>query len=427
MKRTRLLSIVLYGLVIVGFATLQGQLLILAIPFILYLAAGFLYRPGAIQLRASRTLSAYRVSQGAPLFVKLSITNEGAPLESLLLEDLIPRGLQVTDGDWRTITPLQAGETVELEYTLSGQRGFYRLPGVRATASDHLGIFRKQIEMSLPNQLFVLPQVHRLPLVAIRPQRTRVFAGLIPARKGGPGVDFFGVREYQPSDSPRWINHRASARFEQTLFVNEFEQERAADVGLILDIRQATNLYSNRYSLLEYSIEATATLADAFLKRGNRVGLFLYGGFIDWTFPGYGTVQRERILQALARAKMQESQVFEKLDHLPTRLFPIRSQLVVISPLRSTDLVELISLRARGYQLLIISPDPVDFEEKTLKRSDLTALAVRIARLERAHLFHQLRQVGIRIFEWQVDTPFHQTARYALSRVPLWKRGPRGR
>ncbi len=427
MKRLLLLSVVIYALVILGLVTLQGQILIFALPLILYLGVAFLHRPGAVCLTASRSLSSDRVTQGTPILVKLSITNEGAPLENVLLEDLLPQGLEVIDGNWRAVAALESGETIQLEYALSGQRGFYRFTGLRATASEHLGLFSQQVELPLPNQVFVLPHMHRLPQVAIRPQRTRVFAGSIPARRGGPGVDFYGVREYQPSDPLRWINHRVSARHEQAIFVNEFEQERAADVGLILDTRRATNLYAATSSMLEYAIEAAATLADAFLNRGNRVGLFIYGGFIDWTFPGYGKVQRERILQALARARLQESQVFENLYYLPKRLFPIRSQLVLVSPLRKGDLGDLIALRARGYQLLIISPDPIAFEAQALGESQDVALAVRIARLEREHLLHQLRQVGVRIFQWQVDTPFHQSARYALSRAPLWNHDPRGR
>jgi uncharacterized protein (DUF58 family) len=424
--RARLSSFFIYGLVLLGFITLQGRLLVLALPFLVYLGAGLLYRPGVVRLKAERTLSGERIPYGATVTVKMRVTNEGPSLENVLLEDVIPPGLKVIDGESRTLAALRAGETIEMEYTLSGPRGFFELSGVQATASDHLGLFRKQIKLEVPGRFFVLPQVHRLPQVTIRPRRTRVYAGLVPARRGGPGVEFFGVREYQPGDSRRWINHRASGRFEQTLFVNEFEQERAVDVGLILDIRQATNLYAGNHSLLEYSVRATATLADTFLNRGNRVGLFIYGGFVDWTFPSYGRIQRERIMQALARAKLQESQVFKNLSYLPTRLFPIRSQLVLVSPLQSTDLDDLVSLRARGYQLLIISPDPIDFESKILGPSHHVALAARIARLERAHLFHHLRQAGVRIFEWEVDAPFHQIARYALSRAPLWSRGPRG-
>ncbi len=426
MRRPRLLSVYVFGLIILGLATIHGELLAFAIPFVLYLGMGLFFRPGTVQLKARRVLSAERVRHGVPVTVTVSVTNAGPAVENLVLEDLVPEGLDVLEGSSRISASLQAEETIEIEYAVSGRRGYYRFEGLRATASDHLIQFSEQVTVDLPGRIFVLPQVFRLPLVAIRPRRTRVYAGLIPARRGGPGVEFFGVREYQEGDPLRWLNHRASARFEQTMFVNEFEQERAVDVGLILDTRQVTNLYARSRSLLEYSIQATATLADAFLNRGNRVGLFIYGGFVDWTFPGYGKVQHERILQALARAQLQQSQVFERLSYLPTRLFPIRSQLVLVSPLRSDDLDDLVSLRARGYQLLIVSPDPVDFEKRFLKDSHEADLAARLARLERTHLFHQLAQAGIRIFEWQVDEPFHQSARVALGRLPLWNRGPRG-
>lgn len=426
MKRSRLLSVLTYGLVILGLAGLRGELLALAIPFMLYLGLGQFLRPEVVRLKAQHTLSAERVTRDTPATVKVTITNQGPPIENLLLESLIPRGLQVIEGEPRTITTLQTGDAVEMAYTLSGQRGHYRLPALRATASSYLGLFSKQVLLELPGHLLVLPHVHRLPNVAIRPRRTLVYPGLIPARKGGPGVEFFGVRDYQPGDSLRWINHRASARYDQALFVNEFEQERAVDVGLILDVRETVNVCSGGNSLLEYSVEAAATLTNALLNRGNRVGLFIYGGLIDWTFPGYGKIQRERILYALTRAELQRHQVFDNLRYLPKRLFPIRSQLLLVSPLRPADLEDLISLRARGYQLLIVCPDPVDFEKKILGASPHVSLAARIARLERGHLFHQLGRAGIRVFEWQVDVPFHLVAQSALGRVPLWSRGPRG-
>lgn len=424
MQRHLLLSLLLYGLMIVGLATLHRELLALVIPLILYLGAGLFYGPQSLRLKAHRTLSADRVPQGQPVTVTLSITNDGPGLENVLLEELVPQRLQVIDGSARTITSLPSGATVELTYTLTGERGYYHLPGIRVTARDMLGLFKKQVNLALSNHLFVLPKTVKLPNVAIRPRRTRVYPGLIRARKGGPGVEFFGVREYQPGDSLRWINSRASARNMNTWYVNEFEQERAIDVGLILDARQRTNLNIDGTSLFEHTIQATTTLADTFLSQGNRVGLFIYGGYLDWTFPGSGKIQRERILQALARAELQDSLIFQKLEHLPTRLFPARSQLVFISPLQLEDLDDLIKLRAHQYPLLIVSPDPIDFEVKELKHDRHIALAARIAHLERIYLFNQLRQMGVQLFEWQVDTPFHEAAQMALSRSPLWLRGP---
>ncbi len=237
-------------------------------------------------------------------------------------------------------------------------------------------------------------------------------------------MEFFGVREYQPGDPLRWINRRASARHQASLFVNEFEQERVVDVGLILDARGQSDADRGSESLFEYSIQATATLADTFLSGGNRVGLFIYGRSLDWTFPGYGKVQRERIIRALARAEQGYGRVFESLEHLPTRLFPVRSQLVLISPLISEDSAMLIRLRARGYRLMIISPDPVAFERQGYEDGDTVTVATHIALIERKLLLSKLRQAEIQVVDWPVDIPFHQIAHVALSRLPF-QRGTR--
>jgi len=91
--------------------------------------------------------------------------------------------------------------------------------------------------------MFFLPPVRRIRRVAIRPRRTNVYSGTIPARLGGPGVEFFGVREYARGDPPAWINWNISARHPQSLYSNEFEQERVADIGIVLDSRLRTKTY----------------------------------------------------------------------------------------------------------------------------------------------------------------------------------------
>lgn len=426
MNRLLLLSLLIVGLILLGLATLSGAWLALAIPLLIYLGAGLLYEPGALKLKITRTLSADRASVGEPVTLRLSVTNEGSRLEEILVADTVPSSLRLVDGEPKILASLRPGETVHLQYALSGERGYYRLPGVRVTAGEHLGLFTKQAMLEAPAQLFVLPEVIRLRRVEIRPRRTRVYSGLIPTRQGGPGVEFFGVRGYQPGDALRWVNWKASARHPETLFINEFEQERVADVGLILDARRRSDIVSREGSLFEHAIQATAAIADAFLSGGNRVGLLIYGGHLDWTFPGYGKRQREKILRALARAVQGHSLVFEGLDYVPTRLFPPRSQLILVSPLVEEDLDMLIKLRAQGYPLLIISPDPVSFEQKTLPMGEEIELAARIARLERQLLLHRLRQAGVHIVDWNVEAPFHHTVHAALGRTRLWVRPLRG-
>jgi uncharacterized protein (DUF58 family) len=264
--------------------------------------------------------------------------------------------------------------------------------------------------------------VVRIRSLPIRPRRTNVYSGTIPARLGGPGVEFFGVREYERGDPPAWINWNISARYPQKLYSNEFEQERVADVGIVLDGRLRTNVLCEGKSLFEYSIQAAASLAETFLEQGNRVGLLLYGHYLQWTFPGYGKIQRERILQALTRAEPGESLVFADLGNIPTQLFPARSQIVLVSPLVSGDYDILLQLRARGYQVMVISPDPVGFELAYLSALPEVTLAGRIVRLERAILLQKLRHTGVQVIDWDVAKPFDQVGSVALGRPLAWFR-----
>jgi uncharacterized protein (DUF58 family) len=420
MKRLLLLACLVYVLLLLGLATLEGAVLLLIFPLAIYLAAALVFGPGELDLKVSRTLSAERVYEDTPVSIKVLIENKGAALEEVLIEDVLPRSLEPLVGETQALVSLPAGSTSELVYTVIGRRGRFDLEPVRVTASDRLGLFRREAVLSAPARLLVLPRPLRLRQLPIRPLRTRGYAGPIPARQAGSGVEFFGIREYQVGDPRRWINWRVSARHPRYLFSNEFEQERIADVGLILDARRQTDVCLPDDSLFEYAVTATASLAEAFLRDGNRVGLLVYGRFLDWTFPGYGKVQRERILQALARAETGESQVFEKFDYLPTRYFPAQSQLVLVSPLTGDDVPMLIRLRARGYHLLVVRPDPIAFELKALESQPSVEVAARIVHAERVLLIRKLQQAGIRVVDWQVDQPFDQVVHASLGRVPNW-------
>jgi uncharacterized protein (DUF58 family) len=228
------------------------------------------------------------------------------------------------------------------------------------------------------------------------------------------------VRNYQVGDPRRWINWRLSARHPHALFTNEFEQERIADVGLILDARLRSDVAAAGESLFEYSVQAAAALTETFLADGNRVGLLVYGRVLDWTFPGYGRVQRERILRALASARTGESQIFDNLYYLPTRFFPAHSQLVLVSPLWPDDLPMLLRLRARGYHLLVVRPDPVSLELKALPSLPQVDLAARLVRVERNLLLRRLRQAGIPVVDWQVDRPLDRAIHVSLGPRTRW-------
>jgi uncharacterized protein (DUF58 family) len=409
-------------LLVAGMTLVIGDMIALALPFVIYMLAGFLFLPDKIKVQATRHLSVERTPPGADVVVTVTIENLGSHLDEALIDDIVPSGLNIRSAHSRHLIRLPKNGTYTFSYTISGPRGGYEFEEVQVRANESLAVTSREVRVEAGGKLLIFPTVMRLRNVTIRPRRTKVYAGSIPARAGGSGTDFYGLRTYQPGDSPRIINWRASARHEEMLYSNEFQQERVADVGIVLDGRIRTNSFAGDHSLFEHSVQAAAALADALLSQGNRVGMLVYATFLSWTSPGYGKVQRERIMHALANAARGGSEVFTDFAHLPTRLFPPESQIVLVSPLTEDDFTPLVQLRAQGYQVLVVSPDPVKFELSYLPHSRTVDLASRVIAMERALLLQKVQHAGIQILEWDVNDPFDQVVKRKLSRPPGWLR-----
>jgi uncharacterized protein (DUF58 family) len=430
--RSTFLFALIFALLLFGLATLNGSVIALSIPLLVYLGAGVLQQPEVPRLSIRRVLSAERADVDTPVTVIVTATNEGAPLREISIQDALPSGLTVIEGETHALAALDRGQSLTLEYVVSGRRGEHRFVFARVMADDGFGLLRYREDRPLPGTLRVLPESQRLRSIAIRPPRTRGFAGPIPSRQGGSGVDFFSLREYQIGDRLRAINWRVTARAsaraavqvrqDQNVYTNVFEQERIADVGIILDARVQSDLRTAHGALFEHSVRAAASLSETFLGDGNRVGLLVYGGGISSVFPGYGHVQRERILNALSRAAPGHHFVFENLRNLPTRFFPAQSQIVFVGPVMNGDVSTFTRLLANGYALMVVSPNPILFEMQSRKPGAVEPqadLALRAAQAERLVNIQQMRRRSIQVVDWDVNQPLDAVLHEALARQPV--------
>jgi uncharacterized protein (DUF58 family) len=415
-------------LILVGEILRQGELLVLALPLVCYLAVGFYFALPSVTLKAQRSLSTTRAMSDEPVTVRVELENLGATLELIELADSVPAMVELRQGSAQKIANLPAGEKISLEYVVSGMRGLARWKNLSVRVTDTLGLFLREMELPCEGELLVVPTFERLEEIMIRPRRTRIFSGQVKARLGGAGIEFFGVREYYPGDERRFLNWKATARRDRPI-VNEFEQERVADVIILLDARERSDVIrpnppapphpfplrlrrgsgrgqeeASPQSLFEHSVRAALALAHYFTAQGNRVGLLIYGKYLDWTWPGFGRWQRERLLRAIVSAEKGNKAVFEDLENIPTRLLPTGSQLVFVGPILESDIKTIVDLRLR-YEVLCIAPNPILFESAFLEPTPEVELALRLEHLKRQALLAQLRRVGIRVVDWDVSKP----------------------
>lgn len=414
---SRFYSLVLmaFVLLLVGTALRSGPVVVMVVPLLVYLGSAALRRPSPLALQTERSLDRNKVLPQTPVVQTLKVLNQGQALDELEILAPLPSGLGLSDGNLSQLTSLQSAEGTELIATITGPRGEYIFGDVHTRVNETFGIFQETAILDTPAYLVIHPIPMRLKPLPIRPPQTRGFAGPIPSRHGGTGTDFFLVREYQPGDSLRQINWKVSARAENEIYTTIYEQQRIADVGIILDSRLQCDIHIPGHTLFEHSVSAAGALAEIFLQDGNRVGLLVYGAGLSIAFPGMGKIQRERILQVLARAETGFSYALEKLDYLPTRFFPPRSQVVMVSPLVPEDVPILGFLRARGYAVLVISPNPIRFEAPSEPSTSSEELAIRCAQAERDLMLNSLRRSGVQVVDWDVAEPLESLVRTALA------------
>ena len=83
----------------------------------------------------------------------------------------------------------------------------------------------------------------------------------------------------------------------------------------------------------------------------------------------------------------------------------------------------LIQLRAQGYEVMVVSPNPVNFELSYLPSNETFGLAGRVIRMERTLLLQRMGRAGIHVLDWDVAEPFDLFVRRRLGRIPFWLRG----
>ncbi len=220
---------------------------------------------------------------------------------------------------------------------------------------------------------------------AVRLRRTMALPGESRSHRVGSTGEFYGLRAATPSDPYRHINWRASARAGR-LLANEYLLDRTGDVLLLLDARGTNFGPTIDERLLSISRAAAAGIADSFLREKSRVGLGVFGEFLDAVPLGSGRAHQLRIRTQLLAARLGPAGIpAERGAVSASRYFPPGVTTVLFSSLADDEASELVlHLRRRGFPVIVLSPSPVPLEAElgTLDPED-EALVLRIFRLMR--------------------------------------------
>ena len=243
-------------------AAISGTLFpfLLACSSIALTAASFVAALGSLRgIRVHRGLAG-DVSTGQAASLPLRITNRlGRHRQPFVVVEDCPLAAEplVT-----TVVPTlgpRATRTVERR-VLAMRRGVFDLDNVVLRSGDPAGLFCHRRTFSCPKRMLVAPGAE--PIADLHVSREEVAAGIAgdPLSATGGSQQFYGVREYNPSDGLRHIHWRSSARTRR-LMVREFEKNAVMSVAVLLDAYEHFVSGPGYWSNLEYQIRAAASIA----------------------------------------------------------------------------------------------------------------------------------------------------------------------
>jgi uncharacterized protein (DUF58 family) len=282
------------GVIALGFATLNtgNNLLYLLLGALLGLivVSGWLSEQAIQRIRMVRR--APHGVAGEPMTINYEVHNGKRRLPTVALE------LREADADITGFLPIVAPgkSAIARVQVVFPKRGVYRLHRFTLSTTFPFGLFVKERDVVFPGTIVVWPRSDRRVREArkggVRTRRSGVEkASVVPGGRG----DYRSLRPYQSGDDPRDVHWRSTARFPEPV-VREYERDSTETLWLALDLR------TSALEAAETAIETAASLAARATRRGERVALITNDMVID---PGTGGGQLERLLDALARARVR--------------------------------------------------------------------------------------------------------------------------
>ncbi len=376
-----------------------------AAPFLVLLAWGLTVRrpPSAT---VTVTSLPQQCIEGEPIEVGLLVDTD-EPVEHVAFSVPLPE-----DAGFELREDATAGEHKHTVPLVAGRWGRWTLGPATARLITGGGVLHATVALPL-GQIAIYPRANAEDAV-LNVGRLPNRAGDHASRLLGEGVEFAGISEYVAGQPQRRVNWSVSSRRGQ-LHMNRFAAERALD--LVLAIDAFSDVGEQGRSSLDVSLRGVVGLAQAYLRRHDRVGVVAIGGMLRWLGPDVGTRQLYRVAEQLLSVRLDASYVDPDLERIPRSALPPGALVVLFTPLldpRSAEAAR--ELRERGHPIVVV--DVLTVEPVPGRRNRLGEPALRLWRLDRRAQRRELAQAGIPVATWDAATPLDAILA-PLARVPL--------
>ena len=385
--------------VLLGFAVLLGRqdLLVLGLPLAVAVVLPLLSRPGRPPaVRVTTGASSLFEGQSTTLRQHLRIFDA---VDVIRLRTFSEGPAELADASQDFATTAAAGSSVTLEHPLAAPRwGRSRLGrvGLRVTAAH--GLLRCTVASAEMVSLTTFPLRAQFSATDVVPSALGIVGGH-RSRRPGEGVDPAGVRPFAPGDRLRRIHWPVSLRTGE-LHVTTTYSDRDTEVVLVLDsaVEVGHSAGPDAASNLDIAVRAATSIAEHYLRNGDRVGVLDLGAAGRAVRLRTGQAHLFRILETLLdvrAATTSEPAIARALARIPSRAL-----VILLSPLLGTEAAaQAAGLSRAGRTVLVV--DTLPSEVVWAEPGPWLDLAWRLKLLERDNLARALAESGVPVVPWR--------------------------
>jgi uncharacterized protein (DUF58 family) len=293
------------------------------------------------------------------------------PLPWLKAEDEFPQDLPIlhTETHWSTspqrrvltnVYSLRWYEKVRRRYRLRGERrGVYRIGPAQIASGDLFGFRRRHLMVPDVQTVLVYPKIVPVKQLSLSVARPLGDYGSERRILNDP-LQVAGARDYQASDSVRYLHWKATAH-RSTLQTKMFDPSAAPHWMICLNVQTLDRLYEGVVvDFLETAIVTAASLAVAGLEVRRSVGLAINGTIREskeWIHlpASRHAMQASRLLDVLAELNSTPLLTFDNLLRLEQPRLPYGASIFAITSLLNDTILDgLLNLRRKGHPVALI-------------------------------------------------------------------------
>ncbi len=260
-----------YFLIVLAFVLVRGLMkeinLMLALAGMMVGVFYFNWLGARLILRrvAGRRILPSLAVAGEPTTIEIEITSPHRAT-AIQCEDefhLVGSSDRVDAGHGTVVFPqVPARQPTTAQYrVLFGRRGVYRFDRlVLVSRFPFRLVSRCRTLRDTRGELIVLPRLGRLtPRWSQFRRGMEMGDRLLPRQQGMTDGDFYGLRDWRPGDSRRWIHWRTSAR-RGALMVRQFEEPRSDDLTVLVDLWRPETMTVEQEENVELAVSLAATI-----------------------------------------------------------------------------------------------------------------------------------------------------------------------